>query len=100
MSAGPDSVTFTPGSTAFVPSATVPLIAPVVEVTVCDPATPANSAIAHAHVATLVMQLIPTLLSGPLLQFQDVIRRSPVDHWFTRSSPKCSLSKNIAGRRW
>src|SRR5206468_9138166 len=35
-------------------------------------------------------------LSGPLLQFQDVIRRTPVDPWFTRSSPKCSLSKNIA----
>jgi hypothetical protein len=34
MSADPESVTVTPGSTDFVLSETVPLIAPVVDVTV------------------------------------------------------------------
>src|SRR2546427_5154878 len=39
MSAGPASVTVTPGRIALVASVTVPLIAPVVDVTVCADAT-------------------------------------------------------------
>jgi len=35
IAAAPDNVIVTPGSTAFVLSVTVPLIAPVVELTVC-----------------------------------------------------------------
>jgi hypothetical protein len=35
---GPDNVTDAPGRTAFVLSFTVPLMAPVVELTVCAPA--------------------------------------------------------------
>src|SRR5262245_9813297 len=35
MTAGPDNVTVTPGRTAFVVSVTVPLMAPVVVLTVC-----------------------------------------------------------------
>src|SRR3954468_4345180 len=51
IAAAPDKVTVTPGSTAFVLSVTVPLIAPVVELTVCAVAAVARASTTIATAA-------------------------------------------------
>src|SRR5439155_23201748 len=58
MSAGPDSVTVTPGSTDLVLSVTVPLIAPVVEVTVWAETARVNSTSVNATITTQVCRVI------------------------------------------
>src|SRR5438034_4823657 len=58
MSAGPDSVTVTPGSTDLVLSVTVPLMAPVVEVTAWAEAARVNAASDSRTITTPVTRVI------------------------------------------
>src|SRR5256885_3340294 len=66
MSAGPESVTVTPGSTDLVLSVTVPLMAPVVEVTVWADAACVDAASANRTITTPVTRVMTRSCSSLL----------------------------------
>ena len=85
MTVEPDSVIVTPGRTARVPSVTVPVMAPALELTVCAPADVASHTSIHPHVNPRRIQVMILLLSGrialsALRQLGDVRARTRRDY--------------------